>query len=100
VKIRTKLLIKHRVGCAAVRAVRDGQWGTPWSSCDSDGVWRDARGGHCGNSHHWLRVRCNDADCPAKLLIHDSDVMNAVLASDGAEFHLQTESSKREPATC
>lgn len=86
--IRTRLIIRHRGGCVAVREVREGRWGNPWSDT-SESVYRARDGTDRGSSHRFRVYRCNDPDCPAKLFVSDNDMLDAIVKQDGTEHHCQ-----------
>jgi len=87
---KVKIVGKHREGCYAVAAEREGRWHTCWGCA----VWRDdpfvatsRRCGKTGTIHkRWLRIVCNDPECPAKLHIEESFILDAALLElNGAE---------------
>ena len=44
-----------------------------------DSVNRDALGRRNGGYHRWMKVRCNNWDCPAEAMIHEQDAVDAAL---------------------
>lgn len=64
-----RLLRPHKRDCAGMRAVRVGDWKTPWSGIPEETVWRSREGTKHGRSVPWLLIRCNDLDCPAQKLV-------------------------------
>lgn len=72
--MKTKLIGKHKDGCYAMRAYKDGTWNTPWAYVEKDGLWRDSIGRKGGN-RRWCVVRCNCTDCPAKIMFLENDLL-------------------------
>ncbi len=72
----TKLLQPHKKDCCAVKAVKSGDWETPWfmntyapeklETFLADSICRIRTDKHRGTSR-WIILRCNDTDCEAKL---------------------------------
>lgn len=75
-KLRHKIETPHRDGCAALKAVKRGDWFTPWGP-PADGAeaftFRDSLGRRRG-SRAFLRLICNSTDCPGRILVRMDDV--------------------------
>jgi len=78
--MRAKLFIPHRKDCAALRAVRRGDWDSPWflDECPTtykfviyaDSLCRKNK----GTWHRWIALRCNETDCPARVRIDSNEI--------------------------
>jgi hypothetical protein len=78
--IFVKVETEHADDCKAVESVAAGYWPTPWSGVldahhDLAFLRKDARGS--GHRLFW-RIACNDPDCPARLLVRVSDVLELI----------------------
>jgi hypothetical protein len=77
-KIKSKLLTPHRKDCSAVKAVKRGNWGTPWAFLETiekrDAIGRSKEHGY----RRWWRVRCNDVDCPGVITIDEKSILEAL----------------------
>lgn len=67
---------KHRKGCHAVRAVKEGMWDTPWA-CSCGIEWHNKNGAGEG-MHTWTRFICNDLKCSAYLLVSDDAIFSLI----------------------
>ncbi len=77
----TKLLIPHKEGCLAVEACKPGNinnWDTPWfmNTYQPDKLEHFLADSICRIRHdkyrgtrRWIKLGCNDQDCPAKIAI-------------------------------
>jgi hypothetical protein len=81
--IRTRLIKKHRPDCNALAAVARGDWRTPWIFTRHT-QYLDRAGTARGRTCRWLNCRCNDFDCPAVLLVHEGDLLDAIAAGGKA----------------
>lgn len=68
--IDTRVRGKHKKGCLAVKNVNNGNHSTAWISIDKTFVMTKKGTGREGP---WFRMRCNDSDCEAKLLVRICD---------------------------
>lgn len=61
----------HRVGCSAVRSVRDGYWTSPWwEGAGRVVVYADAAGRAVRRGfRRWLVLECNSTGCHARAWI-------------------------------
>ena len=77
IKLRTKLLEKHRAGCTAQRNTRGHVWPTPWAYF-GDSEYRDSIGRVLGDhrGERWIRLRCNDINCPAIIIVAEVDLLS------------------------
>lgn len=62
---------QHIKTCAAMNAVRNGSWDSPWF-LTGETIWGDKRGGHTGNTYRWFICNCNDPKCTARQLVRGS----------------------------
>lgn len=85
-KLRTKLLVKHRPDCGASNMVRNYGWFSPWWF-NGEPIYRDALGRKNGSGERWLMCECAYTDCPAKLIVAENDILKAMVKGDGVAFH-------------
>jgi hypothetical protein len=79
--IRTRILQNH-ADLAPIAEVDDSVLDYHEWVHLGDSVNRDALGRRNHGLHKWLKVRCNNWDCPAEALIHEQDVVDAALRVD------------------
>ena len=81
--MKTKMNIrrknKHLKDCAAMKAVKDGTWKTPWAYPELAIANRfanktETHRGYVG----WLKVRCNDTRCPAELWVRNDEFLQGL----------------------
>jgi hypothetical protein len=72
-RLKGKILVKHRKGCYAVAAVKEGKWDTVWSVSDGTGLVG-------GEKRKQLAqvFRCNDIECPAEIGIKMKDMWSVL----------------------
>lgn len=79
---------QHSPDCFAEQAVQSGDWASCWAMTSGEWERRDRMGReNQGGDTLFYRLRCNDRECPAEVIIR-ADVFEeailAVLASKGA----------------
>jgi hypothetical protein len=87
----TKLLIPHRKGCYAVEAVKRKDWDSPWFMNTyqpaklehflADEICRVRQDKYRGTKR-WIKLGCNDPDCPAKLAMKVDTIETLAEMSD------------------
>ena len=64
-----RLLRDHKRGCCALKAVVEGRWNTPWCGIPETTMWLSKAGDNRGSHTPWLKIRCNNRDCPASKIV-------------------------------
>lgn len=72
--MRVVLRLRHDTGCRMAKRPEP-----PWViDRNRTAAWLDRRGGGTGRTTLWIRLRCNDPDCPALAIVHHQDLMELV----------------------
>lgn len=84
--MKTIIRQKHRSGCIAVRAAKEGLWKSPWiletrlGHRSLDSLGRDNAN---GGAHRWLKFSCNSRQCGAWGLVRVDDIEAAIWKEKG-----------------
>jgi hypothetical protein len=74
----------HREGCGSIALKRQNPHAVVFvPGCRPD-ILRDRRGGNTGKTTTWQVWICNDIECPARVLVRESDLTELVNASEAA----------------
>lgn len=74
-KRKSRIFGKHRKGCLAVAAVKQGHWSTPWSGVIQTSYFGNVLGTKGRGHTYWHVVTCNDTRCTATKAVN-SEVLN------------------------
>lgn len=67
--MKTRLLVKHKKDCWAVKSVKNGTWRTSWSGIVEQSTSRAKDGSNRGTGYFWHHIPCNCPNCPGVLLV-------------------------------
>lgn len=80
---RVRWLSGHRPGCYSLQNFTEGRWSTVWAFM-FEVVYRDSLGreNFQGTSRRWWKVKCNDPECPAQILVAEDSILEGLPCAD------------------